>query len=86
MLRNALSPPTSISVLPSAVTVIAAPPLPEHQGVVPSASFVPEISMRHRNVQPHVSKNEVACYRTERILVVHGGQCTPSVFLEMIKK
>ena len=30
--------------------------------------LVPAITMRRQNVQPHVSINKVACYRTERTL------------------
>ena len=35
------------------------------------------IMMSHRNVEPHVSINEVACYRTERMLM----GCTNSLLI-----
>ena len=50
--------------------------------------------MSHRNVQPHVSKDEVACYRTERNTDggtpdtpsrVLGGSVRPSSVLELTK-
>ena len=47
---------TPRQVLPSLETLRASPSWPV-------------IIMSHRNVQPHVSINEVACYRTERTLM-----------------
>ena len=38
--------------------------------LVPRKPCWPVITRRHRNVQPYVSINEVACYRTERTLMV----------------